>query len=189
MTHQSGDYNWAELVRDHTAGLFRLARQTLGDHQEAQDVVQETFVRAYVALTRRGLTVHTSTRAWLAKIAVNLCYDRLRRKGWQETPVDLATHPGGAMSVGAGAATEWPGWSDEGPEQAVVRCEQAAVVRHQLLALPPNHRTAVVLRYAQDLSYKEIAEVMGVPENTVATWLRRAHIALRRRLEQREDGS
>jgi len=191
MTHQSGGYNWAELVQDHTAGLFRLALQMLGDRQEAQDVVQETFLRAYVALEQKGLTVHTSTRAWLAKISVNLCYDRLRRKSWQEMPIDLDSNPAAAMPVGAGAgaATEWLGGSDEGPEQAAIRCDEAAIVRRHLSALPPNHRATVVLRYAQDLSYKEIAAVMGVPENTVATWLRRAHIALRRRLEQEEDGS
>jgi len=56
----------------------------------------------------------------------------------------------------------------------------AATLRRAILDLQPNHRAAVVLRYSRGLSYREIAEAMDVPENTVATWLRRAHLALRR---------
>lgn len=169
---------WAALVKQHSKGLYSIARQMLGDRAEAEDVVQETFLRAYVATERRGIEVHTSTRAFLARIAVNLCYDRLRRKGWHETPTeadDLAV-----IHEIARPAGEPP---QAGPEDSAIQSDTSRELREAVLRLQPNYRAAVVLRYSHDLSYREIADSLGVPENTVATWLRRAHMSLRRMLE------
>ncbi len=169
---------WSALVQQHSKGLFSIARHMLGDRAEAEDVVQETFLRAYVATERRGVQVHTSMRAFLARIAVNLCYDRLRRKGWYETPTeadDLAIIHDVARPAGTPP--------DAGPEDSAILADESRELRQAILRLQPNYRAAVVLRDAHDLSYREIAESLGVPENTIATWLRRAHLSLRQMLE------
>ena len=174
---------WAALVKEHTQGIFGLAMHMLGRRAEAEDVVQETFLRAYVALERRGAKVHTSLKAWLSRIAVNLCYDRLRRKSWHEIPAGQGSEP---AFTGDTALRDWVmPWSAD-PVEAALRGDQAETLRRALNALPLNHRTAVILRYSHDLSYREIADVLDVPENTVATWLRRAHLGLRRQLEKEE---
>ena len=173
---------WSALVQQHSKGLYSIARHMLGDRSEAEDVVQETFLRAYVATERRGIQVHTSTRAFLARIAVNLCYDRLRRKGWYETPTeadDLAI----IHEIGRHAGTT----PEAGPEDTAIQADTSRELREAILRLQPNYRAAVVLRYAHDLSYREISDSLGVPENTVATWLRRAHINLRRMLEPKPE--
>jgi RNA polymerase sigma-70 factor (ECF subfamily) len=157
----------------------------LGNRTEAEDVVQETFLRAFVAIERRGFAVHTSLRAWLGRIAVNLCYDRLRRKSWHDLPLEPAGAGAGAGPVPAETAG-LAAWHDASPEQAALRGDLTDDLRRAMAALPPNHRAAILLRYAYDLSYREIATVLDVPENTVATWLRRAHLAMRRHLTEEE---
>jgi RNA polymerase sigma-70 factor, ECF subfamily len=184
MTEPSRSDKWSSLVHQHSSGLYRVALQMIGDRVEAEDVVQETFLRAYVAMERRGFVIHTSVKAWLSRIAINLCYDRLRRKSWHELPTEttdeLAIHSNSAALPG------WSTWSESDPEHAVLQQDQASQIRRAMAALSPNHRAAVVLRYAYDLSYREIAAALDVPENTVATWLRRAHLAMRRELTEED---
>jgi RNA polymerase sigma-70 factor (ECF subfamily) len=176
--------DWPEVVREYSPQLYRLALHTIGRREDAEDVVQETFLRAYQAIERRGVRVHTSMRAWLGRIAVNLCYDRLRRRSRAETPAGATGEVFSALSVDETSA--WEGRRDPGPEQAVIEAETAHDLARALEFLPENHRSAVILRYGMDLSYREIARALGVPENTVATWLRRAHIALRRKARLEE---
>jgi len=186
MADRSRADKWSALVQEHSAGLYRVALQMIGDRVEAEDVVQETFMRAYIAMERRGFVVHTSVRAWLGRIAVNLCYDRMRRKSWHELPTESADELTGGGAAGSGLLASWSAWQESDPEQAVLRGDQASQIRKAMAALSPNHRAAVVLRYAYDLSYREIAAALDVPENTVATWLRRAHIAMRRELTEED---
>lgn len=172
------------MIQAHSSGLYSLALHMLGDRGEAEDVVQETFLRAFISVERRGVSVHTSMRAFLARIAVNRCYDRLRRKGWYETP----TGPDEIAAAGERAVRAGDGAYAADPADLAVKADDANAVRRAILDLQPNHRAAVALRYSRGLSYKEIAQVMGVPENTVATWLRRAHLALGRMLDETTGG-
>ncbi|MDP2873243.1 MAG: RNA polymerase sigma factor [Bacillota bacterium] len=175
---------WARLVEQHGAQLYGLALHTLGNKQDAEDVVQDAFLRAFVALERRRAEIHTSLRAYLCRITLNLCYDRLRSRGRVLT---VPPRPPFGFGIDAGAgADEWPAAADPGPDDVAVRSDEARHVRQAVEDLSPNQRSTVVLRYGLDLSYREIAAVLEVPENTVATWLRRAHLALRRRIEKEE---
>jgi RNA polymerase sigma-70 factor, ECF subfamily len=175
---------WSRLVEEHGTQLYGLAYHTLGNKQDAEDVVQDAFLRAFVALEKRRAQIHTSLRAYLCRITLNLCYDRLRSRGrvlnvpsWPGPEPDGSSGPGGER---------WPAAADPGPEDLAVRADEARSMRIALETLSPNQRSAVVLRYSLDLSYREIATVLDVPENTVATWLRRAHLSLRRRIEKEE---
>ena len=167
---------WPAVIQTHTNGLYSLALHMLGDRGEAEDVVQDTFLRAFVAVERRGMAVHTSLRAFLSRIAVNLCYDRLRRKGWYETPTGADEIAVASEQVARASGSVYA----EDPAELAIDAMDAATLHRAILDLQPNHRAAVVLRYSRGLSYREIADAMDVPENTVATWLRRAHLALRR---------
>jgi len=175
---------WPDVVREYSSQLFSIALHTLGRREDAEDVVQETFLRAYVAVERRGVTVHTSMRAWLARIAVNLCYDKLRSRGRAELPAGSGSE---TLSVLDREPRDRQRRGEPGPEELVLMAETADNLAEAVQGLPENHRVAVVLRYGLDLSYREIAQVLEVPENTVATWLRRAHLALRRRARLGED--
>lgn len=175
---------WARLVQEHGSQLYGLAFHTLGNRQDAEDVVQETFLRAYVAIERRRAEIHTSIRAYLCRITLNLCYDRLRSRGRV-----LTISPWAGMEPEAGPVSyleQSAVTPDASPEDMAVRADEARHVRLAVEDLSPNQRSAVVLRYSLDLSYREIAAVLEVPENTVATWLRRAHLSLRRRIEKEE---
>lgn len=183
MNRPGSGETWPAIVAEHTPGLYRLAWQMLGSRADAEDVVQETFLRAFVALEKRGLVVRTSLRAYLGRIAVNLCYDRHRRGRRQELPSGEVEEVAG---LGRRESGSRDAWGESGPEQALIHGDQARELRQALGNLPPNHRAAVLLRYTYDLSYREIAAALEVPENTVATWLHRAHSALRRHLTQEE---
>jgi RNA polymerase sigma-70 factor (ECF subfamily) len=175
---------WGRLVQEHGSQLYGLAYHTLGNRQDAEDVVQDAFVRAYVAIEKRRAQIHTSLKAYLCRITLNLCYDRLRARGRVLT---IPSWSGLDQDSAQGSYLEQSACAEEpGPEDLAVRADEARQVRFAIEGLSPNQRSAVVLRYSLELSYREIAAVLEVPENTVATWLRRAHISLRRRIEKEE---
>lgn len=182
----SNTAGWVRLVQEHSAQLYGLALHTLGNKEDAEDVVQDTFLRAFVALEKRRTEIHTSLRAYLCRITLNLCRDRLRSRG---RVLAVPSRPGPDHDSGScphGDDCRWPASADPGPEDLAVKADQAGHVRRALESLSPNQRSAVLLRYGLDLSYREIAAVLEVPENTVATWLRRAHLTLRRTIEKEE---
>lgn len=147
---------YAALVQRYQRVVYATAHRITGNPQDAEDVAQETFVRAYFALDR-FTPVRGGFPAWLVRIAMNLSLTRLRKR--RETPSE---------------ADEWLPDLSPGPAEAAEAGEAREAVRRAVGDLPDRYRTVVLLRYVQDLSYEEIAEEMGVPRNTVATWLRRA---------------
>jgi RNA polymerase sigma-70 factor (ECF subfamily) len=138
--------------------LMRTARRILADRAAAEDVVQETWVRALRSYRERADGV--PSRAWLHRVTVNLCYDRLRSPA-------VRRETGGLEEA----------VSHAGPEAELLRTEAAEAVREALAALPPVLRETVLLREAAGLKYREIAQVMGCPAGTVMS---RLHLARRR---------
>ena len=148
----------------HLDAAYNLARWLLRNHAEAEDAVQDAFVRAihHFAGYRGG-----DSKAWLLAIVRNQCYDRLRAKGIREhADFDEAVH-----TPGAGPAN---------PEALVLRGERSQALRQALDALPAEYREVVVLRELEQFSYQEIAEIAGIPIGTVMSRLSRA----RRRLQE-----
>jgi len=139
---------FSELVRRHQRGVVGLClRYTNGDWDEAADLGQQAFVRAWQALPRfRG---EASFRGWLYKIAGNLGRNRVRdRARW--VPLD--------------SAGPEPGAEPDAPER-LRQAERAKVLRAALGQLPAKQQRAVELRAFHDLSFREVAEVMGGTEN------------------------
>jgi len=153
------------LVERYQDDLYSMALRLLGAPADAADVVQETFLRAYMRLPElRALSV----RGWLFRVAVNACRDVQRR---------AVRRPADPLEDGEGKVLELPS-HDVGPEAAAEARERAAAIRSALLALPQDYRVAVVLRDVNDLAYEEIAEVLRVPLGTVKSRISRARTML-----------
>ncbi len=156
------------IMRRHNRRLYRAARAIIGDDSEAEDVLQETYVRAYAHLDQFSGKARFAT--WLTKIAVHEALARLRRRGRLVSAEDQMD------------AFEAPG---RGPEQMAADRELRGVLENALSNLPEAFRATFVLRDIEGLSTAETAACMGIPEETVKTRLHRAHAALRRDLSTR----
>ena len=159
---------FALLVRHYDDGLRALAYRLLGDRDRMDDALQEAYVRAFRALP--GFRGDSSPGTWLYRIAYNACVDELRRTR-DVVPLDSIRE----------RADPRPGPGDTLP----VRRELADA----LAALPPDDRAAVLLVDAQGFDYRSAAEVLGVPEGTVASRLNRTRAQLRRYLDDRLEGA
>ena len=153
------------LVERYQDDLYTMALRLLGSPADAADVVQETFLRAYMNLPRLRAQ---SVRGWLFRVAVNAAHDVQRR---------AVRRPADPLEDGEGKVVELPS-ADVGPEAAAESRERVAAIREALLQLPEDFRVAVVLRDVNDLSYEEIAEVLRVPLGTVKSRLSRARTQL-----------
>lgn len=158
------DHVFERMVHDHQDRLYALGYALTGNRHDAEDIAQDTFLRAYRALVRyppervRDL----KQRAWLHRIAVNVARNRFRGAGPRTSELN-----GSEQDVGPG------------PEvQALDRLALDAVAS-ALMCLPDRYREAVVLRYVQDLSYAEAAEVLGQPIGTVKSNVHRGLMLLR----------
>ena len=153
-----------ELVALKLPRVLALAMRMLDDAAEAEDVAQETLLRTWrqAARWRGGTRLDT----WLHRVALNLCYDRLRRR--RERPV---AEPPDQVDPALGA------------DRQVERDQTARQVRAALAALPERQRAAVLLHHYQELRQAEAAAVLGVSVDAYESLLARARRTLRTRLE------
>jgi RNA polymerase sigma-70 factor (ECF subfamily) len=156
-----------QAVLPHLDSAYNLARWLIRNDQDAQDVVQEACLRALRSFEgfRGG-----DRRAWLLTIVRNSCYTWLQQNGLQEltTVFDEEIHTSQEHS--------------RSPEALLLEKADARLVRDALEELPPEFREAIVLRELEGMSYKEIADVAGVPVGTVMSRLARARERLQRQL-------
>jgi RNA polymerase sigma-70 factor (ECF subfamily) len=168
----SGDRDaLAPLVERHYARLYRIALVYLRQREDALDVVQEAFVKAYVAAARWDGSAEAGP--WLTRVTVNLAIDRWRRNRRRgETFAPLADDDRAAALTDPLAS----------PDRAVHGREAGERVAVALRALPERQRAVVVLRHYQDMSLEEIAETLGMSLGTVKSSLHRALARMRERL-------
>jgi RNA polymerase sigma-70 factor, ECF subfamily len=158
-----------DLALPHLDDVYTLARYLLGNATEADDAVQECYLRAFRHFdTYRGPHI----RPWLFAILRNVCHSARARAGADPEPA------GAAEDIEEASV---PIWSEtpETPEKAVLRQRDADTVRTLIGALPVPFREVIVLREIEDLSYREIADVVGAPVGTVMSRLARARAMLR----------
>jgi RNA polymerase sigma-70 factor (ECF subfamily) len=160
------------LVQRYQRQVYNLAYRMLGNAEDAGDLVQETFLRAYGALA--SFRQDASFLTWLYKIASNLCIDQLRsRKAKSALSLDVELEEGREPSADS---------RECGPEDNAVRGAVQDVVHRAILNLPERYRVVVVMRHLQDMSVDEIARALDLPTGTVKTHLFRAREMLRDRL-------
>jgi RNA polymerase sigma-70 factor (ECF subfamily) len=174
---QSGSLEaFNRLVRRHERAVYNVALRLVGTVMAAEEVTQDTFMRAYGALERfRG----GDFRPWLLRIATNRAYDELRRR---------KRAPGSFEELTYEPEVEWSTLTSvEEPDARAERLELAQVLEAALAQLPPDQRVAVVLSDVQGYDYVEIAAITGVPYGTVKSRLSRARSRLRSLLAGRLD--
>ena len=161
-----------ELVVRWERPIYALAYRTIGREEDARDVCQETFLRAFRALP--GFRGQAKFSSWLYRIALNLCRDWMRR----ERRVAIVQPPEEIDLLEMAASAE----PSESIEDLVVRRDYARIIERAMNALPEEQRTAIVLKEYHGLTFQEIADVVGCPLSTVKTRLYQGLSVLRREL-------
>ena len=166
--------SWDEVVREHSARVYRLAYRLTGNRHDAEDLTQEVFVRVF-----RSLSSYTpgTFEGWLHRITTNLFLDQVRRK--QRIRFDSLPDDAGDKLAG----------SDHGPERAWEHNNLDHDVQAALATLPPEFRAAVVLCDIEGLSYEEIAATLDVKLGTVRSRIHRGRSQLRAALAHRRPQS
>jgi len=166
-------------MRRHNRRLFRLARATLKNDAEAEDALQEAYLRAYRSLPQfRG---DSTLSTWLARIVLNECFARQRRDVRRENVIPIA---GSHSEIDIDAMPEN---ESEGPDKALMRTELRTLLERKLDQLPAAFRTVFVLRAVEEMSVPETAQYLDIPEATVRSRLFRARSLLRESLAQEID--
>lgn len=166
------------LVERYQRPVFSLVLRMVRDHGTAEDVTQEVFVKAWMALSRYD--PRRRFASWLFKIASNAAIDQLRRKKLPTTPIE--TSDTDQSSILDRIEDE----RSESPDTLVKRRELSAALEAAVASLRPEYRLVVLLRFREELPYRDIAEATGMPLGTVKTNLRRARREIEERL--RRDG-
>jgi RNA polymerase sigma-70 factor (ECF subfamily) len=171
---------WAELVRSHHRRVYGLCYRFTGNPADAEDLTQDVFLKIYSNLASFD-TARGSLQVWITTMTRNLLVDNFRRtrnqratgsldEGWESTeelrPVDRLTASGPS------------------PHESAAQKELAKMVQNALARVSVELREAVILRDLQDMDYKEIAQVLGIPEGTVKSRISRGRAELARLLER-----
>ena len=166
---------FGEIVERHENRLYNTVYRLVGSAEDARDLLQDTFVKAYENLEhfRGGSSLYT----WLFRIAVNTSLSHRRRRKWVQmsAPAGDADDPNPGDAVADTAAAD--------PADPLITAETEALVQEAINDLDDEHRTVVVLRDIQHCDYHEIAEILEVPPGTVKSRLHRARMMLRDKLE------
>jgi RNA polymerase sigma-70 factor (ECF subfamily) len=165
------------LMRRYNQRLYRVSRVILRDDGEAEDVMQDAYVRAYEHLNQFAGKAAFST--WLTRIAIHEALARKRRRGRMEE-LDALTADGDSMSILKSSAPT--------PEANTAQAEARQLLEEAIDRLPENYRTVLVLREVEEMSVAETAESLGVTDAVVKTRLHRAHAMLRKDLYARARG-
>lgn len=161
----SGDVEaYARLVDRHYDRCARVAARILGNREDAEEAVQDAFLRAFRALDE--YEDRERFAAWLARILVNQCRTMLARTRRREAVFLDVTPPEAALAVDAGASGAWP------------------ELDHALAKLPDEQREALVLKFADDLTYEEMARITGAGESALKMRVQRAFVRLRVLLQE-----
>lgn len=164
-----------ELVHRYSGDLFRFILPYVGDNDQAYDILQSVFLQLYVSLST--LRMNTSLKPWLFQVARNRCIDELRHKPVVHfSELELGTNEDEGAPLFA--------LPDSAPlPEEVAECHDLQHCLQQAVqALPPKYRAIVLLRYASQLSFAEIGQVLAMPEATAKTYFQRAKSLLRRSL-------
>jgi RNA polymerase sigma-70 factor (ECF subfamily) len=162
-----------QLVLRWERPIYALAYRVIGREEDARDVCQETFLRAFRAL--RGFKGQAKFSSWLYRITLNLCRDWIRRE--RRTPIAQA--PEGVDLLDLASEQE----DTESVEDLVSRRQLGRAVARAMATLPEDQRTAIILKEYHGLTFQEIATLLDCPLSTVKTRLYQGLTVLRRQLE------
>lgn len=161
---------FAALVTEHQRFVYNLALRTVGDPNDAEDIAQEAFVRAWLALGNfRG---QAGFRTWLYRIVINLCYTRLPRLRQEMN------------KLSEDEIEDVPDETFRDPQSKFEIKERDKFLHAQIQVLPATYRMLISLRFQEELSYEEISQLLNLPLGTVKTGIFRARAQLRQALAE-----
>ena len=175
QAREGDNHAFAELVKRYEAKIFRLALHITQNREDAEDVLQEAFLKAYEHLDQ--FQGNSKFYTWIVRIAVNQALMKLRRR-----KADKSVSLDEDIDTGEDKVTrEIAAW-DEEPEQRFTREEVGELLNTSIEGLAPAYRSVFVLRDVDDLSTEETAEALGISVSAVKSRLLRARLQLREKL-------
>jgi len=168
---------WEDLVRVHTRKVYALCFRFTGSGSEAQDLTQEVFLRVFRTI-KTFRSDEGSFGTWLSRVTRNLLIDHYRRTRQERVTDSIEEQLPIIEETGAAAAAR--------PDQSVAGREASEILQATLQKLSPDLREAVILRDLQEMEYREIAEVLQIPEGTVKSRINRGRAELTRLLRKQK---
>ncbi|MGH7724329.1 MAG: RNA polymerase sigma factor [Candidatus Eiseniibacteriota bacterium] len=176
---QGGDTEaFGELVRRYEGRIYHLVRRILGDPDEAEDALQETFLSAFRGLPRFKREARFST--WLFRIATNAALMRVRKRRPNVVSLDRPIEEEDGGEIGPRELRDWSAM----PDEELVNDETRTKMEEAIAALPEDQRAVFLLRDVEGLSNPEIAETLELTLPAVKSRLHRARLSLRNRLDR-----
>lgn len=170
------DTAWEQLVRLHSRQVYGLCYRFTGSGAESQDLTQEVFLRVFRTL-KSFRSAEGSFATWLARVTRNLLIDHYRRTRQERVTDSIEDQLPVLEQAGAAAAR---------PDQSLAGREASEILQAALQKLSPDLREAVILRDLQEMEYREIAGVLGIPEGTVKSRINRGRAELGRLLRKQK---
>lgn len=172
--------SFEEIVTLFQHRLYHVCFRMLGNRQEAEDIAQEAFVRAYINIHTFDQKRKFST--WIFRIATNLCIDRIRKK---KPDYYLDANVPGTEGLTMYSQIEAPG---KLPEEEVERMEAQERIQYEISRLSDRYRSVIILRYIEELPLQEISDILELPLGTVKTRVHRGRAALRKQMDDWQGG-
>ncbi len=166
---------YQQIVERFRMQIYHFIFRMVKNKAEAEDLTQETFIKAFNALSSFNSEYAFST--WLFKIAVNNSIDHFRKKRLKTCSLDTPIQAKDGELV-----REFPDHSTRGPESGLLSKEKSIQIRKAIESLPEKYRTAILLRHSHEQSYEEIAEQLDIPLGTVKVRIFRAREMLKKKL-------
>lgn len=163
---------WDLIVRQHWKKVFNIAYKFVGQHDEAEDLTQDIFLKVFKSLDSFDRRANFQT--WLISVSRNLCIDHYRRVRQERETID--------RNIDANELS--PISREEGQVGALEQRDRVALLRQALASLPEALRTAVVMRDLQERSYQDIVTALGLPEGTVKSRINRGRTELARQIKK-----
>jgi RNA polymerase sigma-70 factor (ECF subfamily) len=162
---------YGELVRRYQSSVFNVCLRILGERREAEDLAQESLIRAYQKL--RSYDEDREFGPWVRRLAANMCLNHLQSDRHPVQPLDEEREvPASGGHSDAAAAVE--------------QRETSSAVRRAILSLPPHYRAVIELRHFQELTYEEMAEALSLPISDIKSHLFRSRKLLAQRMKAYE---
>ena len=175
LARAGNEAGYRELIRRYERPVFSLLYRMLRDRELAEDLAQETFIKALNAI--ESYRPEFKFSSWIFKIANNAAIDHLRRRELDTLSLEGSPHAETPDAVEATALQV--GAKQESPLDAVEARELGGQIEEAIAGLRPEYRSCILLRHVEGRAYEEIAEILGLPLGTVKTYIHRARNELR----------
>ena len=173
--------DFEDIVAENEGKIFNTIYSFTGNYEDALDLTQETFISAYrhIDKFRQESNIYT----WLYRIAINLCKKHYNRKKKQDSVFTSSLDDPETLQHFGRRASEY-----RSATEILELDEEQSMIRREIACLSKQHRAVIILKYMQDLSYEEVADVLGCSVGTVKSRLSRAKEKLKQRLERAVEG-